>query len=95
MNNNLIEQAREIITNGCGCDKGCDEIGRDICGCRNDAAAIVALVLQSDFAALRAKNVKLHELLSEIYSCYGYSDPLTDADLVKRVDAALKEKGDA
>jgi hypothetical protein len=42
----LVERARQIIISGCGCDMHCEE-RNDGCGCRDDALAIIALVLEA------------------------------------------------
>lgn len=47
----LIEKAKVIIADGCGCDHWCEtERGREAmahCGCRLDAEKIVALTLKT------------------------------------------------
>jgi hypothetical protein len=42
----ILGQAKEIIANGCGCDRMCDElVGADVyCGCEEDAKKVLALV---------------------------------------------------
>lgn len=42
----LIDQAKEIVAEGCGCDRSCEELrGPDVyCGCQKDAEKIIALV---------------------------------------------------
>lgn len=41
----LIEKVREVIANGCGCHRECEDDPdlEGYCGCRNDAAQCVAL----------------------------------------------------
>jgi len=45
-NGEMIEQAKEIVATGCGCDRQCEQfVGPDVyCGCRKDAEAVIALV---------------------------------------------------
>lgn len=42
----LIEKAKNIIADGCGCDRACE--ADDYCGCHDDAEKIIALVRQND-----------------------------------------------
>lgn len=44
---NLLEQAKEIIAEGCGCHRECEQLTRSedwYCGCEKDAEKIIALV---------------------------------------------------
>lgn len=42
----LLDTMRDIIANGCGCDRNCEElVGPDVyCGCRRDAEKVLRLV---------------------------------------------------
>ncbi len=39
----IEDRAREIIANGCSCDRHCEQAG-DGCGCRDDARTIIDMV---------------------------------------------------
>ena len=43
----LIEKAKNVIAVGCGCDRWCNGVGQDYCGCREDAELIVSMVLNA------------------------------------------------
>ena len=42
----LIEGVKNIIANGCGCDRYCESLPDD-CGCLNDAKHIIFLVAET------------------------------------------------
>ena len=46
----LLEKAKEIVVNGCGCDHHCEELPKAdfYCGCEDDARKIIDLVRQND-----------------------------------------------
>ncbi len=41
----LVKQVKEVIADGCHCDRGCESlVGPDVyCGCEVDAKAVIAL----------------------------------------------------
>lgn len=46
----MLEQAKEIIASGCGCDRNCESLpAADFyCGCQDEAEKIIRLVRQND-----------------------------------------------
>lgn len=59
----LVEKAKAIVIDGCGCDRACEQIGPDVCGCARDAASIIALVIEeaakvADNEAARVRSLK-------------------------------------
>ena len=47
--NKLIATSKEIIANGCGCDRFCESVPVSIsyCGCQDDAERIVKLTIKT------------------------------------------------
>lgn len=39
----VVAGAKEIIANGCGCDRDCERNGEGYCGCLSDAQSVLAL----------------------------------------------------
>lgn len=39
----VVARAKEIIANGCGCDRDCERNGEGYCGCLSDAQSVLAL----------------------------------------------------
>lgn len=48
----LLKAAKEIVANGCSCDRHCEDLPlADVyCGCEDDARKIIDLVRQNDKA---------------------------------------------
>jgi hypothetical protein len=46
----LVLAAKEIIANGRGCDRGCENLSKSdfFCGCEDDARKIIDLVRHND-----------------------------------------------
>lgn len=44
MSNEMLKQATEIIADGCGCHRECEQLAGSPCGCEKDAEKIIALV---------------------------------------------------
>ena len=42
----LVAAAKEIIADGCGCDRACEQ--DDYCGCEGDAQKVIDLVRKND-----------------------------------------------
>lgn len=40
----MIERGREIIANGCDCDRDCFRVGAGHCSCKNDAIAFIRMM---------------------------------------------------
>jgi hypothetical protein len=52
-NSSVVETARQVIIEGCGCDRHCETIGdSSACGCRNEARAILHLGLHEAMSML-------------------------------------------
>ena len=47
--NKLIAASKEIVANGCGCDRFCESVPVSIsyCGCLDDAERIVKLTIET------------------------------------------------
>jgi hypothetical protein len=78
----LRERVKETIANGCGCDRYCERPFGDVCGCKTDADAAIALVLEE-----AAKVAKAYEHPN--MALYNHQTGIA-ADI-----RALKEKNDA
>lgn len=57
----ILERAKEVIANGCGCDRGCTElVGPDFyCGCLNDARTILDMAMDATESVVTPDNICL------------------------------------
>ena len=100
----LRESVKETIANGCGCDRYCERPFGDVCGCKTDADAAIALVLE-EAAKVAEGPVKRRSLVTGevIYRGDDEHDYAVDGSSdygAGRIEAAaairaLKEKNDS
>ncbi len=91
----VMARAKEIIANGCGCDRDCERNGEGYCGCLSDAQSVLALAApltpSTDAARRQAREEALEEAardLDAIWAAYRKSaDVVFDLDVP---DAAAK-----
>ena len=72
----LRERVKETIANGCCCDRYCERPFGDVCGCKTDADAAIALVLEE-----AAKVIK--------DECYDHDDSIRLADIILKLKSSI------
>jgi hypothetical protein len=83
----LRERVKETIANGCGCDRYCERPFGDVCVCKTDADAAIALVLEE--AAKAVNEIKVKDPMDD--GDYGHNGALEEAVAAIR---ALNGKND-
>lgn len=80
----LRERVKETIANGCGCDRYCERPFGDVCVCKTDADAAIALVLEEAAKVAKAykhPNMALYNhqtgIAAEILALKSRNDPQT------------------